>query len=137
MQRLRLRAIALATIFAFVAGCASSGVVPSTQSSSEYVTSVEIAATNANTAYDLVNRLRPSWLRRGGVSRMAGGRMASQITLVYLDGNRMGDAEALKSITAIGINSMQWLDASRAQTLLHEIGTEPIVGAIVLTTSTK
>lgn len=63
--------------------------------------------------------------------------MASQITLVYLDGNKVGDAESLKSLTAIGISSMQWMDAARAQTLLRDIGSEPIVGAIVLTTTTK
>ena len=137
MQRLRLRAIALATIFAFVAGCASSGVVPTWQSTSEFVTSVEIQSANASTAYDLVNRLRPSWLRRGGTNRMVQGRTATQITVVYLDGARMGDAESLKGISALGINSMQWLDAAHAQALFHESGTEPIVGAIVLTTSTK
>jgi hypothetical protein len=66
---------------------------------------------------------------------MVEGRTATQITAVYLDGVRMGDAESLKSISALGINSMEWLDAAKAQALFHGMGSEPIVGAIVLTTS--
>jgi hypothetical protein len=82
-----------------------------------------------------VSRLRPTWLRPGGISSVSGGKISSQVTLVYLDGNKMGELDALRSISASGIQTMRWLDAARAQTVLRGIGTEAIAGAIVLSTN--
>jgi len=107
------------------------------ESGSDFVTSVEIAATSAGSAYDLVSRLRPTWLRPGGISSVSGGKISSQVTLVYLDGNKMGEIDALRSISASGIQTMRWLDAVRAQTVLRGIGTEAIAGAILLSTTNK
>lgn len=117
-------------------GCAPGpATVSANQSAADFVTSVEIAAIPASSAYDLVSRLRPSWLRSGGISSISGGRISSQVTLVYLDGTKMGEINALSTISANGIQTMRWLDAARAQTLLREIGTEAIAGAIVLSTT--
>ncbi|HUQ19170.1 MAG TPA: hypothetical protein VM099_06120 [Gemmatimonadaceae bacterium] len=136
MYRTSVRILAVAVI-ALAPACASSGKVGETQSSSDFVTSVEIANTQATTAYDLVNRLRPNWLRGGGISSISGGNIASQTTLVYLDGNKIGELDALRSIPSNGIKTMRWLDPARAQTMLRGIGTEPLAGVIVLVSSGK
>jgi hypothetical protein len=123
---------------AAIIGCATTTPrVSETQSSSDYVTSIEVAATPASSAYDLVSRLRPNWLRPGGIGSVSGGRISGQVTLVYLDGNKMGEIDVLKSISASGVQTMRWLDAVRAQTVLRGIGTEAIAGAIVLTTTNR
>jgi hypothetical protein len=124
-------------IFALLPACASTGTVHAKESSADYVTTIEISKTPATTAYDLVSRLRPNWLRQGSVGSVGGGRISGQVTLVYLDGNRVGGIDALRNISANGIATMEWLDAARAETILRGIGTEPIAGVIVLKTATQ
>jgi hypothetical protein len=82
----------------------------------------------------LIERLRPSWLRPPGSGSLSGG-VRSQVILVYLDGARLGDLVSLRSLSVSGIRSLQWLDAARASTVLPEIGSDPIGGAIVIKTN--
>ena len=129
------------TSFAFLAigaagaiACASSGSTPkASEASRDNLTSVEIQATSAATAYDLVSRLRPQWLRASGVASI-GGRSTTPVTLVYLDGNRIGTIETLRTISASGVRTMQWLSATRAAVVLTEIGSDAINGAISIKT---
>lgn len=93
----------------------------------------EIAATPVSNAYELIERLRPNWLRSPGMASIGGGAH-SQIVVVYLDGQRLGDLESLRTLSASEIQSMQWLDAARAETVLHEVGSDPIRGAILIKT---
>lgn len=134
-------AAATAFLLLYVPACASSsgGTGPSKvrESSPDRITSVEIEAQpGAQTAYDLVRRLRPRWLTAGATGSIGGGRVSQQVLLVYLDGNRLGTVESLRTLTASGIKSMQYYDAVRAATILREVGSEPISGAIVISTTT-
>ncbi len=115
--------------------CASSGGSRTTvqSSSADYVTSIEIAATGANNAYDLINRLRPRWLRTQAPGSIGAG-VRSQVVAVYLDGVRLGGLDALRSLSTAGIKTMQYYDATRAATVLRDPGSEPIAGAIVINT---
>ena len=130
---------ATAALLLYVPACASSGTsAPSKvrESSPDRITSVEIeASSGAQTAYDLIRRLRPRWLQAGTTGSIGGGRVAQQVLLVYLDGNRLGTMESLRTLSASGIKSMQYYDAVRAATVLREIGSEPISGAIVISTT--
>jgi hypothetical protein len=126
-------------MLASAAACASSsgasGASKVSESSPDRITATEIeATTGASTAYDLVRRLRPRWLQGGAPASIAGGRVTGQVLLVYLDGNRLGSAEALRTLSASGIKSMQYYDAVRAATVLREVGSEAISGAIVIST---
>lgn len=124
----------LAMAAAGTLACASSGSTPkASESSRDNLTSVEIKETSATTAYDLVSRLRPQWLRASGVASM-GGRASGPVILVYLDGNRVGTVEALRSINASGIQTMQFLSATRAAVVLTDIGSDAIAGAISIKT---
>ncbi len=100
----------------------------------DHITAAEIATTSANNAYELIERLRPSWLRPPGSGSLSGG-VRSQVILVYLDGVRLGDLGSLRSLSVSGIRSLQWLDAARASTVLPEVGSDPIGGAIVIRTN--
>jgi hypothetical protein len=125
------------TLGAFI-GCASSGgssaTTPMRTSSPDYVTSMEIQATQASNAYELISRLRPRWLQASSAASLSGS-VRTQVIAVYLDGFRIGAKEGVRSISASGIKAMQYYDAARAATILHEVGSEPIAGAIVITTT--
>ena len=133
-----LAATAALAVLTVAGGCASSGGSNTkvTESSPDRITSAEIEATQgASTAYDLVRRLRPRWLQTpGGTASIGGGRITGQVILVYLDNNRLGSIEAMRSLSTSGIKGMQYYDAVRAATVLREVGSEPIAGAIVIST---
>ena len=140
MHRKIVMAATCAMLGSSLTGCASSGAPANskvTESSPDRITAVEIQATSgAQTAYDLIRRLRPHWLQQAGTTAsIAGGRISGQVLLVYLDGNRLGTAESLRTLSASGIKSMQYYDAVRAATILREVGSEPISGAIVINTN--
>lgn len=127
--------LVLAGVTLGLAACASSGATTKvSESSRDKVTSMEIASVPATSAYDLVNRLRPQWLRPGATSTIGGGSIQNMVTLVYLDGSRIGTLEALRSISAAGIRSMEWIPATRAAIVLTDVGTDAINGAISLKT---
>lgn len=139
VRRILVTTVTCAVLGLSFAGCASSGTSGNsrvTESSPDRITFVEIQATSgAQTAYDLIRRLRPRWLQQAGTTAsIAGGRVSGQVLLVYLDGNRLGTADALKTLSATGIKNMQYYDAVRASTILREVGSDPISGAIVITT---
>ena len=80
-------------------------------------------------AYDLVQSLRPAWL-----STMRGSGTISRpvlATLVYVDGVRMGDVGALRSVNPIYVVSLQYLDAPTAT---QRFGGDSLGPAIVVTT---
>lgn len=107
------------------------------------ITEQEVVAASASNAYELVERLRPQWLRAGGVGAitnvgtggmMQGGAAITRYTLVYLDNVKLGTPETLRSISASGVKSIRFLSAERAAATLPDLGRDPINGAIVVTT---
>ena len=117
-----------------VVACASSGGTSAGRTSPTRITRYEIAGSNASNAYELISRLRPDWLRRQPTASVSGGVVRSQSVLVYLDRQRLEDLNALKTISAGGIESAEWIDASRVQTVLADVPSGPIAGAIVIRT---
>jgi hypothetical protein len=117
-------------------GCGSStsrSVNTTRTSSPDYVTSIEIAATPAANAYELISRLRPRWLQTPPTGSLR--TVRSQVIVVYVDGVKLGPKEGLRSISSSAVKTMQYYDAARAATVLHDIGSDPIAGAIVITTT--
>lgn len=134
----RFFVVALAATALAAGGCASSGSASSgnepaaDRKAPDIITHEEIAANFSNNAYDLVFRLRPTWLRARGTSSIANGNISEPKIAVYLDNHRLGDIGALRTMSISGIASMRWLDAARASNTLSGIGSEAIAGAIVI-----
>jgi hypothetical protein len=128
---LSLIPLALAVSFA---ACASTGTSSGTRRAPDLIAGDEIASSGAANALEAVTRLRPNWMRARGTGSIAGGRIQSQVIVVYLDGQRLGDITSLRMLSVVGIQSMQWLDAARAATVLSGLGSEAIAGAIVIKT---
>jgi hypothetical protein len=120
--------------------CACSTATPGTssrpttrESAPDYITSVEVAATPVGNVHDLISRLRPHWLRtQTGSIR---GNTRSQVIAVYLDDTRIGDMLALRTLSTSGVATLRYYDAARAATVLRNPGSDPIAGAIVITTT--
>lgn len=118
-----------------IAACASTGGSGATaRANPEKITRSEIYSSNATNAYELVSRLRPNWLRPPPTGSIAGGVVRSQAILVYLNGQRLEDLNALKTISVEGLDSAQWIEASRVPTVLSNVPSGAVYGAIVLKT---
>ena len=128
------RILARALILLTLAACASTGASAGSRSSPTRLTRAEIYGSNASNAYELISRLRPDWLRAQPTASVAGGVVRSQSILVYLNRQRLDDLDALKTISAGGIESAEWIDAARVQTVLSEVPAGSIAGAIVIRT---
>ena len=73
------------------------------------ITADEIAKSNGSTAYEVVERLRPAFLRTRGSQSIQNPTPLSPI--VYLDGMRYGPVSSLAQIPAMGIVSIQYMNA--------------------------
>ena len=94
------------------------------RASRELITRTQIEATPAQDAYDLVQRLRPEYLRERGVSSISRG---PALPVVYMDGVRRGGPEILKTIRSNEIEEIRFISATDATT---RWGTEHTAGAI-------
>ena len=91
------------------------------------ITTDEIRESSATTAYEVVSRLRPAWLRKRGMSSFN----REEMILVYRDGLRMGPPEALRQLNADQIESISYMDGIQAT---QRFGTDHGNGVIVVTT---
>ncbi|HUF66456.1 MAG TPA: hypothetical protein VMM17_10835 [Gemmatimonadaceae bacterium] len=137
--------LAVAMLALGAAACASSsGPTSGTRStrSPDLITKADIDAASTGTAYDLISRLRPQWLRAttvGSVSTGPAGERASAAgqvhgIVVYLDNVRLGGLESLRTISTGSINSVRYLDSQRAATTLADAAREPVSAAIMIST---
>jgi hypothetical protein len=141
--------LAAATFACASASGSSSTASPagSTQSTSDFITTTEIESAAFRDAYDVVQRLRPTWFTKAraagssgsiGGTQVGGGNMAVQSSnsvglVVYLDNTRMGGPQTLRDISASSIKSLQYLDAAAATARLPGLGSSIVSGAIVAT----
>ena len=74
----------------------------------------EIRGAQVATAYQLVARLRPEWLR--GRGRVSVRDPTAGAVVVYLNGMRQGGARALDAIVAETVLEMEYLNGQEATT---------------------
>jgi hypothetical protein len=133
-MHIRSHHLALPLLLGAIISCASAGSTSGSRTSPTRITRSEIYSANASNAYELISRLRPDWLRAQPTASVGGGVVRSQSILVYLNRQRLEDLDALKTISVGGIDSAEWIDASRVQTVLSDIPGGAIAGAIVIKT---
>ena len=124
-----IRLIAFACVTIAAVGCASSKAntasAAAPRRNANVLTADEITATGASNVYDAVQRTRPQWLtsvriRRGG---------SGDDLVVYLDSNKYGTMNSLRSLSIGGIAEVHYLSASEAT---NRYGTGHTGGAIVV-----
>jgi hypothetical protein len=100
--------------------CASATGTKSPRRSTNVITAEEIASSTARDALEVVDLLRPQWLRtRGG----------PYLPIVYLNNAKYGEIDALREIPAANVAEVRYLSANEATTLY---GTGHIGGAIAV-----
>lgn len=122
-----MRAPILAALAAtLVVGCATAPP-GTTRIRADRISRDEIIEAGPCSAWDLVQNLRPIWLRKRGQTSFT----QETDVVVYLDGTRMGTRDALRQIDSHNIEYLEYLDARRA-TVLH--GSGHVNGAIIVHT---
>ena len=116
---LRGRWAAALALMVVCTACASGGGggAPGTErGSSTRIIEAEILrlADSVNTAWEVVQRLRPQWLRsRGQVSVMSG---EGDRPIVYVNNARFGEMIVLQNIEALSVREMRFVRAADATT---------------------
>ncbi|MDT0631044.1 hypothetical protein RQM47_00270 [Rubrivirga sp. S365] len=114
----RVLAPALAAVLAGCAGGGAAGDDGRPRSNRNTITAAEVAeATTVGNAYLLVERLRPLWLRKRGPRSI----LFDPGIIVYEGTMRFGDAESLRYIPTIDVESLRFLPPDRAM-LIHGAG---------------
>ncbi len=90
---------------------------------------IQMQKAGAWTAYDVISRLRPEYLRSRGASSLR--TTTPPTAVVYLDEIKYGNINSLKSLSADQILRIEYINASDATT---RFGTDHLGGAILITT---
>lgn len=131
-ERARRRAVLLAFALATLPGmlaCAGSGGGGVLAGNSSLVTAEEIQESGASTAYEVVDRLRPRWLR----VRMDRSSSRDTEIVIFVDNMQMSGPNALWDVDARIVDTIRWLDSAQAGTL-PGMGSRHVEGAIVVET---
>jgi type IV pilus biogenesis protein CpaD/CtpE len=138
------RTLLVGAALAGAAGCASSGTagqpaepqtsaVPSPQTRQRkdpnVITEAELASRSTLTARQVIEQLRPQFLRVRGTTTL-GNAQTADVIWVYFDGTRMGTVEVLNNIGAHEIREIRYLNPSEAT---NRYGTGHVQGAILVT----
>lgn len=96
-----------------LAGCTtSSGGSSEPRRNRNILTESELSSMLQFTAWDAVQRLRPMWMRPGGVRNSA--NPAGQYPHVFVDGAPYGQMEILRSLRVINIREMRYISSTDA-----------------------
>lgn len=91
------------------------------------ISAAQMQATGHADMYQVIQSLRPEWLRQQGATSFRG----QEEVLVYLDGNRMGGVESLRQIVTRSVSTAQFLSGLEAT---QRWGLNHGMGAIVVST---
>lgn len=115
------------TLVTLTLACASTG--ERSGSNPNVITEAELAQVPTGTAFEVIQNLRPRWVRDRGPQSFGLGSQAG--IMVYIDGARIGKLDALHGVQARHLASAQWLSAGEAT---RRFGMGHPDGAILLTT---
>ena len=109
------RLIALALI---AAGCASSSSssAPRPSRNRNIISQEEIDQSHASTGFELVQSLRPEFLRSRGVTSTADSPSSGGLPSVYVNGSFYGPLASLSSISAATIHEVRFTNGRDATT---------------------
>jgi hypothetical protein len=119
---------ALVLSFVILAACASSSGTQGPARQRNLITAAEIATVQTGSAYDVVQSLRPEFLRARGTSAGTG---VQEFAVVYVDGVRAGDPNELRRVPREVLQEIRYLSGNDATTMY---GTGHGGGAILVVT---
>jgi len=104
-------------VVAVLIACAPPGT-PGSGGDPGLITTDEIVKSPATNAYDAIDGIRPIWLRSRGQNTLDPSQVTSANTYaaVFLDGQRYGDINSLRSMPIYQIRHIRFLSGSDATT---------------------
>jgi len=124
------RRVLVAAIVALTACASGGGVATAAKQNPNVISMEEIIESSASNAYEVIQRLRPNFLRtRGAVHGTPGATNAVEMVdlVVYLNENRLGGSDQLRQISTTDIKEIRYFNSSEATT---KWGTGHSAGAI-------
>ncbi|HET9949366.1 MAG TPA: hypothetical protein VFQ22_10635 [Longimicrobiales bacterium] len=133
IARRAARVLPLWVLAAVVASCATAGAPEETLGDPELILREEIEESTARNAFELVQTLRPQWLRTRGLTnlRQAGG---VEDIVIYMDNARLGYPEELRRVPLAAVEYLEFFDAREAT---QRWGGGHIHGAILVSTRAR
>src|SRR5918996_593499 len=110
MIRTTLLVLSVASLIA----CASSASSGGTRRVRDLITREEVASVQVGSAWEVVQSLRPEFLRARGSASMGG---TQEFAVVYVDGVRSGGPEALRNVPRDVIEEIRNINGNDATTL--------------------
>lgn len=117
-MRTAFESLLVATVLVATLACAANQGSDGGFRSRDVLTLEQINSVRATNAYQAVERLKSQWLRTRGSSQLPAAEGQPQFTenevLVYLDDQRLGGVENLRSIEIAAIQYIQYYSPSEA-----------------------
>ena len=101
-------------IVAAVAVACAPPVTSGVSRDANFITTEEIAASQAANVYDAIKNLRPLFLRSRGQTTFDPSIV--QTAVVFVDGQKFGSVETLRTISVVQVTSVRFLTPSAATT---------------------
>jgi hypothetical protein len=98
------------------ASASTTSAQPARRGGPNLITSSEIQSENFRSAHEIIERLRPQMLRGRGSVTLNDATGSSTNPVVYVDNVSYGPLEALRSIPAMQIREIQYINQSDATT---------------------
>ena len=122
----------VALMFALIAGaCASTGGATAVRSNPDLLTREEIMGAESSNLYQVVERLRPRWLRPRANQSFS--QLSTDI-VVFQGQTMLGTPEVLRQLTPSVAARIRFLDGATAAASLPGLGSRHVGGAIVIDT---
>lgn len=116
---------------ALLAACASSGQKSASPGNTNVITAEQISHSSGSNAFEVIQRLRPNFLRTrgavGGAPSSSGNRLEPLDLVVYLNESRLGGSDYLRQIPISQVREIRYFSAAEATT---KWGTGHSAGAI-------
>lgn len=106
--------VLVAALSLLLVACASDPAARTTHRDRNLITAEEIAAEPITTASELIERLRPAWLRSRGPTSIRSG--TPSLPIVYIDEVRTGGLETLYRISTQIIREVRFINGRDATT---------------------
>ena len=103
-------------LITFVAAALLTACAPATQTGAaparNVLTREQLAATNSETLYDAITKLRPEWLSSRGPTSVTD--PSPTLASVYMNGTMLGKAEMLREMRLLDVSEVRYWDAASA-----------------------
>ena len=124
-----MRSILLVGALSLSFACASGRNSSATRRDLDLISEEEVEASMGGTAYEIVTRVRPAFLKTRGIATT---KMSVQDhAMVYVNGVRFGDINSLKNIPGDQIREIRYYNARDA---IQKFGTQDGTGVIDVST---